>query len=476
MFIPRGKIVHENLATSYVRVDALVVDFCEGGFTGVIEVVLLDADSFVIVNGGDIAAVVEKRETTEPSGNDSFESTTLEQLAERSRLERGRVSIHSYDTATAVAIAGRINAQPLYVGLSNEFTDLEKMVSKLIRERDREWFIETITESGPAALIHIRDGRCRVFYATEASTPDELDGSDSPGLADLLNESNQGGSIFDVYFTPVAEIVQSPLNDSIPSSLPALTPLNALETATNETDIRANPPIEALRLTQEAVSEVEMDPMGDEDDDWGLSPFNLTTAESEREDAQKDRLFAKSAAAGQPVAGSIDAEYLRDEASAAHQSWDIVDADSLELELDHQQVSPSTDAVVMAEIKRLMGEIARTIEEASQSVERPDSFAMHLRAGQLKIADRYPFLDPFAGEIEYLAGEIVFVGRATTDEFIAGLTEALKLAVQGVLGATSYADRFRRYLSEDLRKLLTRSREELESFGLDQVVEEIIEL
>jgi len=121
-----------------------------------------------------------------------------------------------------------------------------------------------------------------------------------------------------------------------------------------------------------------------------------------------------------------------------------------------------------------MAEIARAIEEAAQAVGRSDSFSMSLRAGQLKIAGRFPFLDPFAGEFEYLAGEIVFVGRATAEEFVAGLTEALKLAIDAVRRSTAYADRFRSYVIEDLQKLLARDRVEFERFGLDQVIHQII--
>ena len=45
MFIPRGKPVHENLASSYVLLDALCEDLCEGGFSGIVEVVLRATDS-----------------------------------------------------------------------------------------------------------------------------------------------------------------------------------------------------------------------------------------------------------------------------------------------------------------------------------------------------------------------------------------------------------------------------------------------
>jgi hypothetical protein len=52
MFIPRGKAVHENLASSYVLLDALVEDLCEGGFSGIVEVVLRVTDSHVIIDRG----------------------------------------------------------------------------------------------------------------------------------------------------------------------------------------------------------------------------------------------------------------------------------------------------------------------------------------------------------------------------------------------------------------------------------------
>ena len=58
MFIPRGTILHENLATSYVLVDSLVADLCEGGFSGVVEVTLRRADAHVVIARGRIVANV----------------------------------------------------------------------------------------------------------------------------------------------------------------------------------------------------------------------------------------------------------------------------------------------------------------------------------------------------------------------------------------------------------------------------------
>src|SRR2546425_10504099 len=98
-----------------------------------------------------------------------------------------------------------------------------------------------------------------------------------------------------------------------------------------------------------------------------------------------------------------------------------------------------------------------------------ESFAMSLRAAGLQIADRYPFLDPFGGEFEYLGGDIVLAGPITVEELIVGVTEALTLTVEDLARSTAYADRFRAYVSEDLRRLLASNFAEFERFSLDLV-------
>src|SRR5581483_8861238 len=134
-----------------------------------------------------------------------------------------------------------------------------------------------------------------------------------------------------------------------------------------------------------------------------------------------------------------------------------------------------SEAVAFAEIKRLMGEIIRTVEASARAAGSRDSFTMHLRAGQLKVADRYPFLDPFGSEFEYLAGEIVFVGNASAEQFIVGLSEALAQAIDNAARASAQPERVRVHSLEGLRWLLDRQRHELEPYLLDQAIEAIIE-
>src|SRR6476619_6316099 len=114
MFIPKGRAIHENLATSYVLVDALVADLCEGGFTGMVEVALRDTDSHVIISRGNVAATAETRLTSQTGDDSAVHKPAVAELSARAKLERGRVSVYSYSMATSRTIAGRINSQPLY--------------------------------------------------------------------------------------------------------------------------------------------------------------------------------------------------------------------------------------------------------------------------------------------------------------------------------------------------------------------------
>jgi hypothetical protein len=498
MFIPPGDTIHESLATSYVLVDALVADLCEGGFSGVVEVVLRNTDSFVVIANGNVSAAIEKPIGTANSGTlGAYSKTTVEQLAMRSREERGRVSIYSYSARTASAVAGRINATPLYVGLSNEFTDLEKMISKLVRERDREWFIEINTKSGPAALLHMRDGQCRVIGSTDHEDSGALDGAGNPALRYLIDECNGAGGTFDVYFTQtMSELFEKPEQPS-PKQISESAPIVSATVPEEVVAPRVVGPPEGPSgwvMSSELVDDSSREP----------ESLLLTDADRPSEEYAEQLFMPNSAMAAVATSqssfeapaglappgptGSTSFEAPAELAPIGVPSFEPpaefaapglsedpgeLQPEALSLVWDELPPAPA-DAEAMAEIKRLIGEVARAIEEAAQAVGRPDSFSLSLRAGQLQIANRFPFLDPFAGEFEYLAGEIVFVGHATAEEFVAGLTEALKLAVEAVSASTAYPDKFRSYVTEDLKKLLAREHAGFERFAIEEVIQHLL--
>jgi len=427
MFIPRGKVIHERLATSYVLIDALVADLREGGFSGAVEVLLKEVDGFIVMLSGNVAAVAEKRK--EPH-KDELKRGSVSQLAARARLERGAISIHEYSLEIARILADRINAESLYDRLKIEFGNLENMIAKLANEVDREWFIEVDADDGLRALLHINGGQCRLIESTGAS--DDRPGSTDPtinlALRKLLDECKHAGGTFRVFFKRPTDAA----NDF------------------NEPD-------------EERGFIASTPPWIDAGDVVSIEP----ATEDQIEIRASQRVLSAPVSVFSPVLESVDTS------EPASDDYEPVLAPPASAQPSSELASVNSDET-MWELKRLMGEIARTIEGAAQAVDHHDSFSLALRAGQLEIADQYPFLDPFRNEFEYLDGELVFIGKATAEDFVVGLTEALDLAIAGVSRSTEYGDKFRGYVVEDLRALLARDRSVFERFGLDQVIEHLL--
>jgi rRNA maturation endonuclease Nob1 len=469
MFIPRGTALHENLATSYVLVDALVADLCEGGFSGVVEIVLRDADARIVIARGGVVAAIESRNGEGRNSNPiarPYSRMTVADLADQSRRERGRVSIYSYSTEAASSIAALINAAPLYTQLSTEFADLEKMISKLGRERDRQWFVDVSTESGLAALIHLKGDGCLILTSREGKPIVESESSELTGDATLegvLDECNRAGGVFDVYFKSATGEAGLPED-------------RATENGASHAVMEAKAAFESLPI-EEAAPASNREKNIDEAARYGGDSEARMSAAATRAAATGSDKTSDDATSGERISSPLDLSALAGEADLRDEEHGFMASDLLLVQNDLRAtglLKRGGDADLMAEVKRLMGEVARTIEEAAQAVEPRDSFSIHLRAGQLKIAERYPFLDPFGAEFEYLAGEIVFVGGASRSEFVEGLTEALKLAAEATIKSSAQPARLRARVTDELEWLLKRQKTELEQYRLDQSVEEII--
>jgi hypothetical protein len=509
MFIPKGKAIHENLATSYVLVDALVADLCEGGFTGVVDIVLRETDSHVIISRGRVLATVETRLTDETGsgGAGSLHRPAVAELAARAKLERGHMSVYSYSPAISSTIAGRIHAQPLYTRLSSEFADLEKMLTKLGREPDRQWFVEIDSAGGLSGLIHLNGERCLVLTSDGVRPEEETSSVDLMQNADLRNlvdEFSRAGGTFDVYYTSVDDsagnsevsptehewieppgLARQSLNAGEPSTFRQEQGESESQDDLARTVMTAKTTFQSLSveessfsLNEEAEAEVK----------WPADPVPPSPAELE-----EARLAVLGLARERELEeGSIEGskqdspretqddlfglglgEAMAPDDPEVHRAEDdlLLVRDDLKAAAELQRASEDE---VMAEVKRLMAEIARTVEDAIESVEHRSTFPIHLRAGQLKVADRYPFLDPFGPEFEYLAGEIAFVGHVSPAEFVEGLTEALKLAVDGVAQASAQPARVRGRVSDALRWLLSRQQTEFEAYGLDESIHKIL--
>ncbi|HSE98999.1 MAG TPA: hypothetical protein VLD57_12095, partial [Blastocatellia bacterium] len=349
--------------------------------------------------------------------------------------------------------------------------DLEKMLAKLSRERDRHWFIEVRTESHQTALIHLADQRCQVI-TEDGVAGDRGDAQGFAGnvtLSRLLEECKRAGAHFDVLFKRAAAKVPA---DLITNPEPAEQEISikeniiaaSVEESTGE-DLPAVPPDFDRAQADE--------PQSSEPGLYAPAEEYYSEAESYEEADLADEpepLHQEAGAAIGPNTRKLFAQ-----TSISDENTGPASEQEAEVATEAGESPSLREGEAMIEIKRLMGEITRTIEEAARAAEPQSKFPMYLRAGQLKLADRYPFLDPFGAEFEYLDGEIAFIGRAAPSVFIAGLTEALKLAVAGVVQSSAQPARVRKQMSEELDRLRSRIGPELERHHLDETIDVLIQ-
>lgn len=464
MFILRGKPVYENLATSYVLVDALVADLCEGGFTGVVEVVLRDVDGHIIINQGRVVSAIEEHVAGNGSDADSrlCQRTQVAQLAARSRRERGRVSVYSFSTTAATALAERTIARPLYTSLSTEFADLEKMISKLARERDRQWFVELQTDRGVRALIQLRDDLGLVIMAGEGQLGAEarwMDLETHPVLRRLVLEARRAGGRFDVYFKPEDEEVEYETY-----SLAGPPDAESYEPPA-EIDAEFENPVE------EAVAETETPVALDADHHGVEKPIEVS--DEPEGDGLASQPIERIEASPESTAGEESVE----EEPPAEEPAPILDENPVpppEKETEPEAHASLNWTGSLTEAARVMSEILRRIERVAAAFGVGPGFGTQLRVGQARVADRYSFLDPFAGEFEYDSGEIRLDAGVSADEFLEGTIQAVWFTVQDLAETSGLPDHFRARVEGELRTLLTSLPDDLQHPAVEKVVELIV--
>ena len=450
MFIPKTAPLYQNLATSFVAVDALVHDLVEGGFVGVIEIGFRDADCRLVIGREGLLTAVETH------GENSVLPVSPERVTSRAKSERAPLSVFRVSDELAQAIAKRVVADKLYSGLSTEFADLEKMVSKLRREREREWFIEISAESGLKGMIHLKGG------SMHAATSDPQTSEGEESATRLIDTCKSGGGTFDVYYSGAGDIT--------PAQRPAAAGNIASAPAPESRGPIPESRAPALEVPKERAA---IQAVGQNNGEPAIS-VGGQPAESSTHAAEFDP--AAEAFPNLVIGRTATSQVVEPQVATV---TDQPVSGQPRVPLKKPAVSPfATGELAEAErmigVKGLMAEIASVIESSTRQVENRNTFSMYLRAGQLKIADRYPFLDPFGSEFEYHAGEIAFVGKDKPEVFIEGVTEALRLAVVGVVEASTAPDRLRVQIMEDLYALAERSGPELTEFGMENCIDQII--
>lgn len=114
-------------------------------------------------------------------------------------------------------------------------------------------------------------------------------------------------------------------------------------------------------------------------------------------------------------------------------------------------------------------QVFQTIETVTDPGGKTEHFRTAFKRASIEHATAYAFLDPFAGEFEYRAGQITFTGSASITDFNEGICKVTASAVQKV----GTQNKVRAQLAATLTQLHAQSGQRLEDIGLVAALPEL---
>ncbi|MBI4749837.1 MAG: hypothetical protein HY774_15225 [Acidobacteria bacterium] len=417
MHVPRGRPIHENLSTSYVNLAALLAELQISEFTGYVSMNFWNYEGYVFLDNGQLINAYERAETVIKRGREAVDS-----ILSRSQARGGAISFFHHPEPVIRALAGIINGEVVYRELASEFTHLERLVDKLKKTPEVIWYVEVLLDrEAGAGVIYIIDGKAEAVVSIRENAESNVlrTATGSEGLAVLVAQVNSVGGVFHVY--------RDAGTASAPSS-PATgyhQPVPQLTAGSSSTSNPLLPGVSTANVT-------------------AISSVRATSSRAEMEPATDSLVVA-----------------LED---------DDVDPSAVE-EVHGSPVSLTTEQY--SELVGLMGDVMAAVERGIVDIVREPDFRLAFREAAIRAAEHYPFLDPFAGEFEYTAGEIVFLGSARPVDFVVGLSQSLRWTLDDLSRRFTDVDLEAR-VEATLKNLQRNRREDFEKFGLESAIEAIL--
>jgi hypothetical protein len=199
MIIPKGKIVHEDLSTSYTDINELLRDLRQNSFTGYCQVNFWEYQGTLFLDRGRIMNAFEEIGTEKIIGEKAIKN-----ILAKAKQKDGTVSVFMLPDEMVATLASVLNSKVKYRDLTTELTSLEKLISKLKKE-EHSGYVEVLLNSDSGdGCIYFQDGRAMesVFRASDGEMI-----SGPSGFKKILGLSTEVGAVFNVFESDMSSIV-----------------------------------------------------------------------------------------------------------------------------------------------------------------------------------------------------------------------------------------------------------------------------
>ena len=193
MIFPRGEVLHKSLSTAFTDFSALLSTLKTGDFNGIIEIEFPDSKGIIFIDAGE---VINAEAKVGPDSKRIIGKEAIQTLMTLSNQKDGVINIYRLSPERVAIVAGNLQHEILFKGLSTDFTRLDRLLIKL-REEKHNGFIEVRTKEDQAmGVLFLEGGEPVEMFTTPESGPSVFGRKSIPIF---VENAIKQGAIFDVY-------------------------------------------------------------------------------------------------------------------------------------------------------------------------------------------------------------------------------------------------------------------------------------
>jgi hypothetical protein len=155
MIFPRGEVKYRNLLTAFADLSALLSVLKGEGFSGILEAEFPENRGLFFIDSGEVINAEAK------AGADSKRMTgsgAVRHLLGLSKQKDGVLNVYKLSPEQVAIVAGNLDYEAVFRGLSTEFIRLDRLLLKL-KEEKHDGFIEICTKGDdPRGVLFLQDG------------------------------------------------------------------------------------------------------------------------------------------------------------------------------------------------------------------------------------------------------------------------------------------------------------------------------
>lgn len=190
MIYPQGKIVYENLNTSFTILEELLLGLKSERHTGYVRVSYWDYNGALFMDSGKLINAVAEKGSERSTGLDAVSG-----IMEKSRQKDGTISVHSLPPELVTLLASAANGEVIHQDLSTEFTNLASLLEKLRADGHTGSVEVVIHGDGGVGVVFLQDGD--TVTSILSVNGESYSGADI--LAKVIERASLHGAILNVY-------------------------------------------------------------------------------------------------------------------------------------------------------------------------------------------------------------------------------------------------------------------------------------